>query len=625
MISPPEIALRPARRRLAPLALTACLTVIAAGGCATIPSSGPVRSLGQPQNGVIQGQDFPQLIPAPPGKDWTPVQIVSGFLAANASFAGNNAAARKYLTPGQARAWDPGSAVTVVSKPNLKSAVVLNRLTGQSSNNTQTVDVSGQELATLTPRGQYQPPPASAKQTIKFPLRLMKIHGQWRIVNPPKQLLLSQSDFLRVYQPRNLYFFAQGGRKLVPGAPGGGTLVPDPVYVPLLATPTRLAADLVVALLQRPPGYLSGATQTSFPPGTTVLGVRIEGPGAVVNLGGTVTRASTLVLENIAAQLVWTLTSSSYGRQAINSVKLEVDGVPQKLPGSALGDFELASKYSGMVPRPVADGGLYFIGKGGAVQLLPPSPAAAPPRPVPGQAGTGLPPMTSIAVSPRTDERAIAGTSPGIGERFIAGISPDGRTVYFGALAKGVVLGSWRPGGRVTSLSWDTSGNLWVAAGNGVWLRRPGRKAPVAVDNGQGDLVTALRVAPDGVRIAMIVRGKTGSQLEIGAVKLGAHTASIGQPTPIGAGIRDPAALSWYNPDNLIVLGSPGSARPPLAEVPVSGGDRIQIDAEPHTLSIATAGSQIVAGLRGGLLVTLSGPDGNWEPLGRGEDPAYPG
>jgi hypothetical protein len=625
--SPPEIALRPARRRLAPLALTACLSVVAAGGCATIPSSGPVRSLGQPQNGVIQGQDFPQLIPAPPGKDWTPVQIVSGFLAANASFAGNNAAAREYLIPSQARTWNPGSAVTVVSKTNLKTGVVPLRLTGQSGNNTQTVDVSGQELATLTASGQYQPPPASAKQAISFPLRLMKIHGQWRIVNPPKQLLLSKSDFLRVYQPRNLYFFAPGGRTLVPGVPGGGTLVPDPVYVPLLATATHLATDLVLALQQRPPGYLSGVTQTSLPPGTRVLGVRIEGPGAVVNLGGTVTRASMPVLESIAAQLVWTLTSSSYGRQAINSVKLEVDGVPQALPDAVLGDFELASKYSDMVPRPVAAGGLYFIGKGGAVQVLQASQATAPPRLVLGQAGTGLIPMTSIAVSPRSVQGSIAGTSLGAGERSIAGISPDGRTVYFGTLAKGAALGSWRPGGRITSLSWDASGGLWVAAGNGVWLRRPGGKAPVAVDNGQlppGDRVTALRVAPDGVRIAMIVRGKAGSLLEIGAVKLGAHTASI-QLTPIGSGIPDPAQLSWYNPDNLIVLARPGSAHPLLEEVPVSGGEPTPIGAEPHTRSIATAGSQIVAGLRGGLLVTLSGPDGSWEPLGRGQAPAYPG
>jgi hypothetical protein len=615
--STPEIALRPARRRLAPLALAACLTVIAAGGCATIPSSGPVRSLSQPQNGVVQGQGFPQLIPAPPGKGWTPVQIVSGFLAANASFAGNNAAAREYLTPGQARAWNPGSAVTVVSQPNLKKAVVLNRLTGQSGSTMQTVDVSGHELATLTASGQYQPPSASAKQTIRFPLKLIKIGGQWRIVNPPKQLLLSKSDFLRVYQPRNLYFFA----------PDGTTLVPDPVYVPLQATATHLATDLVLALKQRPPGPLSGVTQTSLPPGATVLGVRIDGPGAVVNLGGTVTRTSINVRAKIAAQLVWTLTSSSYGRQAINSVELKVDGVGQALPGTA-GDFELASKVSAMVPRPVSTGGLYFIGKGGAVQVLRLSPAAALPKLVPGQAGTGFIPMTSIAVSPHTDERSIAGTSPGAGERSIAGISLDGRTVYFGALAKGAALRSWRPGGRITSLTWDASGDLWVAAGNGVWLRRPGGKAPVAVDNGlppAGGRVIALRVAPDGVRIAMIVRGKAGSQLEIGAVKLGVHTASIGQLTPIGAGIRDPAELSWYNPDNLIVLARPGSASPALKEVPLSGGEPTKISVEPGTLTITTAGSQIVAGLRRDRLVTLSSPDGSWQLLGPGQDPAYPG
>jgi hypothetical protein len=611
--SPPETALRAARRRLAPLALTACLSVVAAGGCATIPSSGPVRSLGQPQNGVIQGQDFPQLIPAPPGKGWTPVRIVSGFLAANASFAGNNAAAREYLTPGQARTWNPGSAVTEVSQPNLKKAPVINRLTGQSGNTTQTVDVSGQELATLTASGRYQTP-QSSKQAISFPLKLMKIRGQWRIVNPPEQLLLSKPDFLRVYQPRNLYFFA----------PDNSTLVPDPVYVPLYATATHLATDLVRALRQRPPGYLSGVTQTSLPPGTRVLGVRIEGPGAVVNLGGSVSRASTTALENIAAQLVWTLTSSSYGRQAINSVKLEVDGVAQRLRG-AVGGFELASRYAGMVPRPVAAAGLYFIGKGGAVQVLQPSPAAAPPRLVPGQAGTGLIPMTSIAVSPRTGERSIAGSSPGAGERSIAGISADGRTVYFGALAKGAALGSWRPGGRITSLSWDVSGDLWVATGNGVWLRPPGGKAPLAVDLPAGDRVTALRVAPDGVRIAVIVRGKTGSQLEIGAVKRGPHTASIGLLTPIGAGIRDPAALSWYNPDNLIVLARPGSASPVLKEVPLSGGTLTLIRADPHTLTITTAGSQIVAGLSRDRLVTLSGPDGSWQLLGRGQDPAYPG
>jgi hypothetical protein len=203
----------PVRRRLAPLALTASVCLVAAGGCATIPASGTVRSLSQPQTQVTQGEDFPQLIPAPPGKNWSAQQIVSGFLAASASFAGHNAIAREYLTPRQARTWNPGWAVTVVSKPIFTPNPLPLHITGQTANQMQEYLVSGQELATLTASGQELIPPPSAKQVIGFPLKLIRVNGQWRIVNPPRRLLLSKSDFLRVYQPRNLYFFASPGGK----------------------------------------------------------------------------------------------------------------------------------------------------------------------------------------------------------------------------------------------------------------------------------------------------------------------------------------------------------------------------------------------------------------------------
>jgi hypothetical protein len=583
-----------------PLALTACVSVVAASGCAAIPGSGPVRSLAQPQNQVAQGGDFPQLIPAPPGKNWTATQIVSGFLAANASFATGNPVARMYLVPHQI--WNPGRAVTVVSRTKLTSAVLPQHLITDTQ--TKAVKVSGQQLATLTSAGQYLIPSPTTKQAAAITLKLMKVDGQWRIVDPPQRRLLSKSAFLRVYQPRNLYFFG-----------AGGVLVPDPVFVPLQATTTGLATDLVKALRQRPLSYLSGVTKTDLPRRTTLVGqVKIEGPGAIVNLAGPVSQAGPAEIAGIAAQLVWTLTSSSYGSQTIKWVKLEVNGRLPGVPGAA-GGIELPGKYSGLVPRPSARGGLYFIGTDGAVQVLPPS-AAAPPGPVHGQAGTGQVPMTSIAVSP---------ASP----RSIAGIGADGRVVDFGPLARGAALRSWRPGGRITSLSWDARGDLWVVAGNAIWLRRPGQP-PVAIDNTTqlrpGGRVTALRIAPDGIRIAMIVRGNGGSQLEIGAVTLGPKsTASIGQLAPVGAGTPDPAALNWYNADNLLVLARPATGRVRLEEVPVSGGEPTRIAAEPGTISLATAGSQVVAGLRNGRLVTLSGLSGSWEPLFSGEAPAYAG
>jgi hypothetical protein len=579
----------------------ACVSAIAAGGCATVPTSGPPHLIKRPPNDLTQGENFPQLIPAPPGNKWTPRQIVSGFLVASASFA--DAVAREYLAP-RAQNWKPGWAVTVVSQPKVQQPTTFPHLTGQSPGGIATVEVSGQKLATLNDNGQYQVPPGSDTQK-KISFSLKKINGQWRITNPPPRLLLSKADFLRVYQPRNLYFFASSGRMLVP----------DPVFVPLQATTTDLAKGLVEALKQRPLGYLQGVTQTSFPPGTRLLSLSIAGSGAIVNLGGAIARAAPAVQANAAAQLVWTLTSPSYEPSAIASVRLEINGRPLRLRGSADG-AELLGNYKRMVPEPSAGAGLTFIGDNGVIQLLSASHAAARPSPVRGQAGTGLVPMTSIAVSPPD-------------ERFIAGISPGGKVVRFGSLAKGATLRSWRPGGKSTSLSWDSHGDLWVATTHGVWLRPPGDKPPIAVDIGllPGDRISALRVAPDGVRIAVIVRGKSPPQVQIGAVTRGKNAASIGQLVPIGQGIPDPTALSWYDADYLMVLDSPGGAGAELDRVPVNGGQPTRVPGVPERriVSLATAGSHIVAGLRGGQIVTFGGLAGGWGPLVAGEDPAYPG
>ncbi len=294
-------------------------------------------------------------------------------------------------------------------------------------------------------------------------------------------------------------------------------------------------------------------------------------------------------------------------------MRLEINGRPLRLRGSADG-AELLGNYKWMVPQPSAGAGLTFIGDNGVIQLLSASHAAAHPSPVRGQAGTGLVPMTSIAVSPPD-------------ERFIAGISPGGRVVRFGSLARGATLRSWRPGGKSTSLSWDSHGDLWVATTHGVWLRPPGGKPPIAVDIGllPGDRISALRVAPDGVRIAVIVRGKSPPQVQIGAITRGKNAASIGQLVPIGQRIRDPTALSWYDADYLMVLDSPGGAGAALQRVPVNGGQPTLVLPERRIVSLATAGSHIVAGLRGGQIVTFGGLAGGWGPLVAGEDPAYPG
>jgi hypothetical protein len=335
-----------------------------------------------------------------------------------------------------------------------------------------------------------------------------------------------------------------------------------------------------------------------------------------VNLGGAVTKADTGTLDSMAAQLVWTLTSPSYGPSALTSIRFEVNGRPAL--STAVGGVEVRSTYNGDVPATSSAAALYFVGQNGGVQKLPAT-GTAKPSAVPGEAGSGAVPMNPIAIAPPT--------SPGGPSRYVAGISPSRRTVYIGALAKDAALRSWRPQGRATSLSWDPEGELWVANSKGIWLIRPGSPIARAVDFplAPGDRVTALRVAPDGVRLAMIVQSSTGPQVMVGAIARTGAMPSIGVPVAVGAGVADPTALSWYDADDLAVLSRAGSVGAEIKQVPVNGGLPATIGTEPRAISLATAGSQIVAGLPGGRLVTFTPSTDNWKLLPPGQNPVYPG
>ena len=70
-------------------------------------------------------------------------------------------------------------------------------------------------------------------------------------------------------------------------------------------------------------------------------------------------------------------------------------------------------------------------------------------------------------------------------------------------------------GASITSLSWDREDNLWAAGSSGgkprVWVLRASEGKPLSVGLPPHiRSVTALRVAPDGVRVAMIASVSTG-------------------------------------------------------------------------------------------------------------------
>jgi hypothetical protein len=630
---------RPGARRLTAavrgLCCAAAITV-AAGGCALVSPSGNVHEVSIPQAGNDQNQEQPQLIPTGPGQGWTPIEIVNGFLGASASFTNHYAIAREYLTPTEASSWQPDGSVAVVG--NLQGLTPPQnepkRQPDQPSNKVTHVNVLGTQLATLTGTGQYLASSGSGLKTSaaaknKFVFTLVNVNDNWRISQlqrqqpasdggfqlvPQQQLMLSKDELERVYQQRNLYFLDPAGR----------ILVPDPVFVPQNDTISDLAARLVKGLFKDPQGWLAGAARTAFPRGTVTLGpVRINGPNATVDLGMPAAAEKAMKpaqLDELAAQLVWTLTSTSYGPAAIQIVQIQLNGRTLALSGSL---YQRPKLYQRWLPGQIETPGPYFISRTGQVKELTSAGLTAPPQTGPvkfsassvaGQAGTlAAPALSDIAIEP--DQSSIAG------------LSQDRKTVYIGDLNRDAEMSAQHPGGTFNSLSWDRMGDLWAVGDNSVWMLTPGSGSTGINPSGflQGGRLTAFRVAPDGIRVAMIVQHGASSQLLLAAISRDGPAASIGDTVVIGAQIPSPQDLTWYDADHLIVLMNPG-AKAQLEEVPLNGGQPSAVSTVPGTTSVTSDGGALAAGLSNGGLAVTPILDAPWQQAGKlGGSPAYPG
>ena len=572
-------------------------------GCVTVPTSGHVQSVNVSQGGAGAGQYYLQPIPVAPGNNWTPREIVSGFLAANASFANDHAVAREYLVPAASRDWHPGVAVTVFSQISSTASPVSDTASGShQTKNTTVVQVSGTVLGKLSNSGQYSIS-SHSQGTTEEKFVLVQLNNHWRISSAPGQVLLTQSDFVHVYQPRNIYFFD----------PTQQTLVPDPVYVPEEATPADLVKQLVRVVMASPSGWLHDAVQTAFPAGTKLLTVSLDGGTAVVNLGGAVYGASEDALHQMSAQLLWTLAGSSSDEPTIQSVELEINGTPWNAGQDS--PVQQISSYSSYVPSASAHASFYYTDSHGAVRSLSGSAQANAHQGalVAGQAGSGDIPLTQVAVSP--DGRDVAGVG-------------TGGSLYTGALTSKSTL-TLRVNGQFTSLSWDIHDNLWAVQNGQIWMI-PGHGGPALQVTDMlpaGQKVTALKVAPDGVRFALLASGPSGTQLLLAAIVGSGKLAHLGTAVPISADNLNLTSLAWYDSDHVLALQDP-SGHPTLDEVTINGGNITQYPATKGITTITADGpaNPLVAGLSNGQLTTLATPGGLWSGVvGAGHSPAYPG
>ncbi|MHB8340578.1 MAG: LpqB family beta-propeller domain-containing protein [Mycobacteriales bacterium] len=449
------------RTRLAEV--VAVLGVLAAG-CASIPGSGPVRVEQRvPVLDVANEPDIRVLPPVPqPGE--TPVQIVAGFLQAEANDSDHYAIARLYLTPQAALQWSDTASVVVYDN----SALTLAQ-TGPTS-----VTAAAREVGELDGHGDYTPLDAPLHDTY----RLVKVEGQWRLSVVPPGVRLNVRDLQRTYRAEQLYYLTPDLR----------LLVPETVYLP--ASRSALPTELMRALLSGPDAWLAPGVRTALPPGAALPGTATLVGGVVqVDIGVPPGQVSAAALPGLLAQVTATLLQLP----GVSGVRITGDGQPLQLSGAggeALGPS---------------------VGNAFEPDALPVGPART----------TGLPGASGFAVSADGSRTAVLVGPPGAvrvlvttgggpartvaGPGPYAGVSfaPDG-TLYV-AGADGVLVVP--PSGAPAPLAGAGPAAAFVVARDGVRVAvlTPGGTAELGVLAPGRRLAAVRPLAPSVARVSTVV------------------------------------------------------------------------------------------------------------------------
>ncbi|MCT9084326.1 LpqB family beta-propeller domain-containing protein [Streptomyces fulvoviolaceus] len=513
--------------------------VVLLAGCASMPDSGDLRGVDSTPRQDTQVRVFAM----PPQEDAEPTDIVQGFLEALTSDDPNYETAKKYLTPRTAQTWQPELSTTVLDDgPGARFEPSVDREeTGDAS-----FVLTGTKVAVVDAQQSYSP--ASGDYSESVHLTQDQKTKQWRIDVLPSGVVMGKSDFQRNYMSVNKYYFASNTTT----APQI-TAVADPVYVRERVDPMT---QLVKSLLNGPTTWLDPVVRSSFPTGTTLRkGVTSLTPDdqnkLTVPLNAKAAGVSSTKCEAMASQLLFTLQDLT---PVVDEVELRSGGKQLCAVTEGRADAVAAR---GSVQHPEY---LYFIdGKHRLVRIAAGQDVSgATPDPVPGALGEGDKDLRSVAVS--RDEHTAAG------------VGIDGKALYVGSLVSGGSLGDpvlvsagKTADDRLTAPSWDAEGDLWVADRNPedprLLVLQEGSGTPLKVDMpGLDGRIKDLRVAADGVRIALVVEKDDKQSLLIGRIeregKSGERpTVAIQELRSSTPGLEEVTTMSWAGDSRLVVVG----------------------------------------------------------------------
>lgn len=501
----------------AALAALGCVLLVA--GCTGVPTSSA------PQTVEPLEASSPNTLPTiGPPLNADARTLVEAFLAANAVNAITPNAARSFLTSAASSRWS-GAMATIVSDQSI----------GTYSESKHTLTVYGRVLGTVNADGIYTPQldaQGEGGTRVPFPFTLVKVGGQYRIDQLHNGLLLTEQEFQTTFQQHVLYFYDVAEDHLVPDLRWSA-----------LDDRAQIAEWLLTQLINGPRPELQNAVSTDTLPAqadarhiTVALGTptRIEIPGSSQLAPG--------VRNRLAAQVSQTLLDTVSGRP----IQFTDGGTPVNIPYVHDDQFSAADFAAALGPPPPEPAVYYLSDNDGSIRT-------ESGKRLSGPLGSGTPFLTSIALhrSGRT------------GELLVGAVEGSGAHAQ-------LAVGSQSAGLRPTSVIGDLSrpafapglDEVWI--GNGSQLYRVAVGAPATVTKvpipavAGGGRILALRLSPEGSRIAIVVAGAraASSQLFVGAIVRGAGQVRVDTLDLISPKAVEVTDVAWLDALKLFAIGS---------------------------------------------------------------------
>lgn len=444
------------RRQGIRITLLAAVAALATAlaGCVAIPGSGNVE-VGLTD--LEQAEQYYQFTAAGPEADASQEDVARGFVAAAVSSADNYAVAREFLAQDYAAQWDPYYGVLVDEGARTFHADG-DRAGVLSLSATAKIDSAGQML------------PVEPGSATGMRFEFERVAGQWRISSAPSGIILDKSTFLSIWTQQQLYFVG-AGRVLVPQTRW---------FIARAALPT----EVVSALLAGPSEGMRESLTSGFPAGSSLISkaVPVVDGRARIDMSPELLEANPQEIAALRQQLKYSLQ----GIPGINGFELLVEGTPLRERGGGI-DPKLVKEVG--VPAVLVDGELGELSAGEFV-------------PMPAFAG-------------RVEELHPHAMSLSIEGARLAVLGDQGVTVLDVDSAELV-------DGRAKQLapSIDLFGYLWTATHKGelVATGAGGGSTALAAPWLDGLEVTAIRLAPDGARIAALVDSEHGAQLLLAGI-----------------------------------------------------------------------------------------------------------